>query len=48
MVGCTEPFVPQMVRELQNACSGADLQVCLPYQLAVFVAHEKTGIPYVA
>jgi sterol 3beta-glucosyltransferase len=48
MIACIVPFVPDMVRELDNACANVDVLVCLPYQLAGFMSHERTGIPYVA
>ena len=48
MVRCIVPFVPQMVHELDNACADADVLVCLPYQVAGYLSHERTGIPYAA
>jgi sterol 3beta-glucosyltransferase len=48
MLGCIVPFVPQMVDELDTACADADVLVCLPFQVAGYMSHERTGIPYVA
>jgi sterol 3beta-glucosyltransferase len=48
MIECVAPFVPEMVQQLDEACAGADVLVCLPFQLAGYLSHERTGIPYVA
>jgi sterol 3beta-glucosyltransferase len=48
MIECIAPFVPQMVQQLDEACAGADVLLCLPFQLAGYLSHERTGIPYVA
>jgi len=48
MIACIVPFVPRMVTELEDACANADVLVCLPFQLAGYMSHERTGIPYVA
>jgi sterol 3beta-glucosyltransferase len=47
-IGTVVPFVPQMVDELDKVSADSDVLVCLPYQLAGFMSHERTGIPYVA
>jgi sterol 3beta-glucosyltransferase len=48
MIACTVPCVPRMVEELDHLCATADVLVCLPYQLAGFMSHERTGTPYIA
>jgi sterol 3beta-glucosyltransferase len=48
MIECVAPFVPDMVHQLDDVCADADLLVCLPFQLAGYLSHERTRIPYVA
>lgn len=42
------PVMPQMFRQLREACQGADLVIGPPFQLAARMVSEADGLPYVS
>lgn len=42
------PVMPQMFRQLREACRGADVVIGPPFQLAARMVHEIDNIPYVS
>jgi UDP:flavonoid glycosyltransferase YjiC (YdhE family) len=46
-LGITMPMTPQIYRDLSPVCSGADVLISTPHQIAAHMVHEALGIPYV-
>jgi sterol 3beta-glucosyltransferase len=46
-LGITMPMTPQIYQDLRTVCSGADVLISTPHQIAAHMVHEAIGIPYV-